>query len=117
MDYSLADALPEVYYVKNGKYYDVHWDCHGVEADQVLNEYQSYIEGYLDGCYQILSIDHKLPDLTYGHRTGYVRGISKQAAIKLEAAIKELLYELVTERYKQLEKAEQSSKRLKSRDF
>jgi len=108
MDYSLEAALPKVYSEKNGKLYNVHWDSQGLEADQVLDEYQVYIEGYIDGAVQILSIDHTLPDRSYGHRTGYVPEVGKEAAIKLVEVIKRLLHQLVTERYEQLEKAEQS---------
>ncbi len=113
MDYSLTDALPHVYYVQNGKYYDLHWDCRGVEADQVLNEHRTYIEGYIDGSVQVLARNLLLPEHSYGHRSGYVQGISQEAASQLEHAIKKLLHQLVTKRYEQLEKAEQPSKRLK----
>jgi|GEM_PF-853544 hypothetical protein len=113
MDYSLAEALPQVYHVKNGKYYDLHWDYRGVEADKVLDEHRIYIEGYIDGSVQVLARNCLLPDHSYGHRSGYVHSISKEAASQLEHAIKKLLHELVTERYKQLEKAEKPDNRLK----
>ena len=113
MDYSLTDALPKVYHIKNGKYYDLHWDCRGVEADLVVNEHRTYIEGYIDGCVQVLAKSQLFPEHSYGHRSGYVQGISQEAANLLELAIKKLLHQLVTKRYEALEKAEQPSKRLK----
>lgn len=106
MDYTLEQALPTIYIEQNGTLYDLHWDSYEYEAINILHENRSYIEGFLDGCYKVLSIDHKLPTRVWGHSSGFVGRIPKHAAEILEQLIKDLLHNLVTERYKNLEKQE-----------
>jgi hypothetical protein len=110
MDYTLEEALPVIYIEKNGNLYDLHWDSYECEASNILHENRDYIEGFLDGCYKVLSIEHKLPTRVWGHSTGFVAGITKHVAEILEQLIKDLLHNLVTERYKNLEKEEARKK-------
>lgn len=106
MDYTLEDALPTIYIEKNDKRYDLHWDSYENEASKILNENQDYIEGFMEGCYQILSCDNEMPNQSWFYRSGFVPGLSKEVAEKLEVVIKNLLHSFVTTRYNHLKKQE-----------
>lgn len=106
MDYKLEDALPDVYIEKRGKYFDLHWDSYEYEANLILVEKRDYIEGFMEGCYQFLSLDNEISDKTWSHVSGFVPNLSKSNAETLKTLIKNLLHDLVTIRYKHLKKQE-----------
>lgn len=103
MDYTLEECLPTVFIEPNGEDYNLHWDTNThFEACNIVDENRDYIEGFLDGCYKILSINYTLPTRVWGHCAGHVAAIPKEVAEELERLIRELLHGLVTERYRNL---------------
>jgi hypothetical protein len=100
MQSSVIDYLPAITTTKEGKTYTVDWDYKGTDVDDVLDEKSDYINGYLNGLYNLLSAIKKLPDTyTYGHRTGRITGLTKEQADAFSQAIKLLYYPIIEERY------------------
>jgi len=105
MNYTLEDCLPTVFIEKTGEDYTLHWAGNNdFDASLVLEENRDYIEGFLDGCYKVFSINYNLPSQVWGHNVGSVAGIPKEVAQELETLIKELLQGLVKARYGNLAK-------------
>lgn len=102
MDYTLEEALPEVYIEPKKKGCNLHWDVNELEACNIIDENRDYIEGFLDGCYKVLSRDYELPTTVWGHRNGYVASIPEDVAKILLDVIKNLLHSLVEARYNNL---------------
>jgi len=110
IDYTLEDCLPTVFVEKMGEEYTLHWTANSdFDACLVLDDNRDYIEGFLDGCYKVFSINYTLPTRIWGHNSGCVAGIPKEVAEELEILIKELLQGLVKARYKNLAKKNSSS--------
>jgi len=105
MNYTLEECLPTVFIEKNGQSYTLHWASQNdFDASLVLEDNRDYIEGFLDGCYKVFSINYSLPSRVWGHNAGCVAGIPKEVAEELEILIKELLQGLVKARYANLAK-------------
>jgi len=102
MDYTLEEALPQVYIEQCKSGCVLHWDVKEFEACDIIDENRDYIEGFLDGCYKLLSREYKLPTKVWGHRSGHVSGISEEAAKILLDVIEGLLHSLVEARYNNL---------------
>jgi len=103
MEYTLEVCLPKVYLDKSGGQCNLHWDVDiSYEACLIIDEQRDYIEGFLDGCYKLLSLNYALPTRVWGHSSGSVQGIDTDTAEALEHVIKELLHGLVRARYKNL---------------
>jgi len=101
MEPSILDHLPNIQVIKTGKTYSVDWDYKATEIDAVLDEKSDYINGYLNGLYNLLNAIQKLPDTyNFGHRTGRITGLTKAQADAFVDALKYLYYPIITECYK-----------------
>jgi len=110
IDYTLEDCLPTIFIEKSKKGYTLHWTSNNdFDACLVLDEQRDYIEGFLDGCYKVFSINYSLPTRIWGHNSGCVADIPKEVAQELESLIKELLQGLVKARYNNLAKKNSAS--------
>lgn len=100
MTYSLEACLPKAYVEAVEGQYNLHWDVDmSYEACLIVDEHRDYIEGFLDGCYKLLSSNHQLPTRVWGHSSGYVQNIPKEVAETLAQLIKELFHGLVKARF------------------
>lgn len=103
MTYTLEACLPSVYIEQKSERYKLHWDADMTyEACLILDEQREYIEGFLDGCYKLLSVNYTLPSRVWGHCSGCVEDIPKEVAETLEQLIKDLLQGLVIARYENI---------------
>jgi len=110
MNYTLEDCLPIVFIEENEGVYSLHWSSNSdFSTSDVLDENRDYIEGFLDGCYKVFSINYSLPSRVWGHNSGSVSNIPKEVAEELETLIKELLQGLVEARYNNLSKGDAAS--------
>jgi len=110
IDYTLEDCLPTVFIEEMSGRFTLHWTSNtDFDACLVLDENRDYIEGFLDGCYKVFSINYTLPTRIWGHNSGSVADIPKEVAEALEILIKELLQGLVKARYKNLAKKNSTS--------
>jgi len=110
MKYTLGDCLPKVFIEESEGFCSLHWSSNSdFDACDVLDEHRDYIEGFLDGCYKVFSINYKLPTRVWGHNSGSVSNIPKEVAEELETLIEELLQGLVEARYNNLSKGDAAS--------
>lgn len=105
MKYTLEECLPTVAIEKANNSYNLYWQADGqFDACLVLDEQRDYIEGFLDGCYKVFSINYALPSRMWGHNSGQVNDIPQEVAEALATLIKDLLQGLVIARYENLQK-------------
>jgi len=105
MKYTLEQCLPTVAIEKAGNNYNLYWQANShYDACLILDENREYIEGFLDGCYKVFSINYSLPSRMWGHNSGQVNDIPQEVAEELEILIRDLLQGLVTARYDNLKK-------------
>lgn len=103
MESSVIDHLPTIKTTKEGKTYTVDWDYKGTLLDMVLDDKEDYINGYLNGLYNLLNAIQKLPETyCYGHRTGRITGLTKEQADAFSQSLKLLYYPIIEERYNAL---------------
>ena len=103
MNYTLEECLPTVAIEKAANNYNLYWEANGhFDACLVLDENRDYIEGFLDGCYKVFSVNYSLPSRVWGHNSGHVMGIPQEVAEELEVLIRDLLQGLVIARYENL---------------
>lgn len=103
MDTSIIDHLPTIEIIKKGKTYSVDLDYKGTNIDDVLDVKSYYINGYLNGLYNLLNTIKKLPETyTYGHRAGHITGLTEEQADAFSQALKQLYYPIIEERYNAL---------------
>jgi len=103
MKYTLDECLPTVAIEKAANNYNLYWQADSqYDACLILDENREYIEGFLDGCYKVFSINYSLPSRMWGHNSGQVNDIPQEVAEELESLIRDLLQGLVTARYENL---------------
>lgn len=94
-------ALPKIDVMKEGRYWRVDWDYQEAPESRVLFDKAEFLDGYVCGMVDALGVSAgKLA--RPAARTGTVKKISEETAMKLADLLTKLLHPIVTAEHRRL---------------
>lgn len=86
--------IPIIEVIKNGKFWEVHWDYQEGRASKILFQRRHYLRGYIDGAMDMIGIKPDQVSCASGF-TGTVKRLEEAKAEQLRTALHKLLVPLV----------------------
>lgn len=94
-------ALPAIEIIRKGSVWEVHWDYQEAPESSILFRRREYLDGYIDGVMDEIGIRPEKVSCASG-RTGSVKRLAEEEAIRLRDALHRLLVPIVSNEFNRL---------------